>query len=71
MKSVASLYKQDIINADIKAQAIKYGNVLRTAYGRAIDVLENGGTPSLATVSAALADLLNFLQPYLTKEGKA
>lgn len=71
MKTVATLYKQGIISTDVKAQAIKYGNVFRTAYGRAIDVLESGGTPSMATVSAALADLLNFLQPYLTKGGKA
>jgi len=71
MKTMASLYKQGIINADVKAQAIKYGNVFRTAYGRAIDVLESGGTPSMATVSAALADLLNFLQPHLTQGGKA
>ena len=71
MKTMASLYKQGIINADTKAKAIQYATVFRTAYGKAIDVLETGGTPSVAAVSSALTDLLQFLQPYLTQGGKA
>lgn len=65
MKSVASLYRQGVINADVKDKAIQYGNTFRTAYNAAIDVMEAGGTPSTATVSAALADLLKFVQPYM------
>lgn len=70
MKTVASLYKQGIINADTKTKAIHYAIIFRTAYGQAIDVLEAGGTPSVATVSAALTDLLQFIQPYITQGGK-
>ncbi len=70
MKTVASLYKQGIINTDTKAKAIQYATIFRTAYGKAIDVLEAGGTPSVVAVSAALTDLLQFIQPYVSQGGK-
>ncbi len=70
MKTVASLYRQGIINADTKAKAIQYAAIFRTAYSQAIDVLEAGGTPSVVAVSAALTDLLQFIQPYITQGSK-
>ncbi len=70
MKTVASLFKQGIINTDTKAKAIQYATIFRTAYGKAIDVLEAGGTPSVVAVSAALTDLLKFIQPYMAQGGK-
>jgi ABC-type glycerol-3-phosphate transport system substrate-binding protein len=67
MQTIADLYKQGLVNDQIKAQAIKYGNAFKKAEDQVITQMEAGGDFSLSGVSAALADLLALAQPYLLK----
>jgi len=69
MKSFADLYRQKLIDDQIKAKAIEYGRDFQRAYNKALDAAENDDFSSVSAVSVALADLLDFVQPYLIKGG--
>jgi hypothetical protein len=69
MKSIADLYKQGIVDEAVKARAIEYGNAFKQAHDLAITAVEAGDYHKVAGVSAALANLLDFVQPYLIKGG--
>ncbi len=70
MKSLGDLYRQKLIDDQVKAKAIEYGTVFQRAYNKALDAAENDDLSSISGVSVALADLLDFVQPYLVKGGK-
>lgn len=70
MKSLADLYRQKLIDDQVKAKAIEYGTVFQLAYNKALDAADNNDFGSISGVSVALADLLDFVQPYLIKGGK-
>jgi hypothetical protein len=70
MKSFADLYRQKLIDDQVKAKAIEYGTAFQRAYNKAVDAAENDDFGSISGVSVALADLLDFVQPYLVKGGK-
>jgi ABC-type glycerol-3-phosphate transport system substrate-binding protein len=70
MKSLADLYRQKLIDEQVKGKAIEYGTAFQRAYNKALDAAENDDFSSISGVSMALADLLDFVQPYLIKGGK-
>jgi hypothetical protein len=70
MKSFADLYRQKLIDDQVKAKAIEYGTAFQRAYNKAVDAAEKDDFGSISGVSVALADLLDFVQPYLIKGGK-
>ena len=70
MKSFANLYRQKLIDDQVKAKAVEYGTAFQRAYNQAVDAAENDDFNSISGVSMALADLLDFVQPYLIKGGK-
>ncbi len=70
MKSLGDLYRQKLIDDRVKAKAIEYGTVFQSAYNKALDAAENDDFSSISGVSMALAELLDFVQPYLAKGGK-
>lgn len=70
MKSLGDLYRQKLIDEQIKARAIEYGTAFQRAYNMALDAAENDDFGSISGVSVALAELLDYVQPYLVKEGK-
>jgi hypothetical protein len=70
MKSFADLYRQNLIDDQVKAKAIEYGTAFQRAYNKAVDAAENDDFSPISGVSVALADLLDFVQPYLIKGGK-
>jgi len=67
MKSFADLYRQKLIDDQVKA--IKYGSAFQRAYNKAVDAAENNDFSSISGVSVTLAQLLDFVQPYLFKGG--
>jgi hypothetical protein len=69
MKSLGDLYRQKLIDDRVKAKAIEYGMAFQRAYNQALDAAENDDFSSVSGVSVALADLLDFVQPYLSKGG--
>jgi hypothetical protein len=69
MKSLGDLYHQKLIDDQVKAKAIEYGTAFQRAYNKALDAAENDDFSSVSGVSLALADLLDFVQPYLIKGG--
>jgi len=70
MKSLGDLYRQKLIDEQVKNKAVEYGTVFQRAYNKALDAAENDDFSSVSGVSVALADLLDFVQPYLLKGGK-
>jgi|GEM_PF-3084593 ABC-type glycerol-3-phosphate transport system substrate-binding protein len=70
MRSLAELYRQKLIDEQVKAKAIEYGTAFQQAYNKALDAAENDDFGSISGVSMALAELLDFVQPYLIKGGK-
>ncbi len=70
MKSLGNLYRQKLIDDQVKGKAIEYGTTFQRAYKKALDAAENDDFNSASGVSEALADLLDFVQPYLVKGGK-
>ena len=70
MKSFADLYRQKLIDDQVKAKAIEYGTAFQRAYNQAVDAAENDDFSFISGVSVALAELLDFVQPYLIKGGK-
>ncbi len=70
MKSLGDLYRQKLIDEQVKPKAIEYGTAFQRAYNKAIDAAENDDFSSISGVSVALAELLDFVQPYLLKGGK-
>jgi hypothetical protein len=70
MKSFADLYRQKLIDDQVKAKAIEYGTAFQRAYNMAVDAAEKDDFSSISGVSMALAQLLDFVQPYLIKGGK-
>ncbi len=70
MKSLGDLYRQKLIDEQVKDKAIQYGTAFQCAYDKALDAAENDDFNSVPGVSMALADLLDFVQPYLAKGGK-
>lgn len=69
MRSFADLYRPKLIDEQVKAKAIEYGTAFQRAYNKAVDAAENDDFSSVSGVSVALADLLDFVQPYLFKGG--
>jgi len=69
MKSFADLYRQKLIDDQVKAKAIEYGTAFQRAYNKAVDAAENDDFSSISGVSVALAELLDIVQPYLIKGG--
>jgi hypothetical protein len=69
MKSLGDLYRQKLIDDQVKSKAIEYGTAFQRAYNQALDAAENDDFSSVSGVSVALADLLDFVQPYLIKGG--
>jgi hypothetical protein len=69
MKSLGDLYRQKLIDDQVKARAIEYGTAFQHAYNQALDAAEKDDFSSVSGVSVALADLLDFVQPYLVKGG--
>jgi hypothetical protein len=69
MKSLGDLYRQKLIDDQVKAKAIEYGTAFQRAYNKALEAAENDDFSSVSGVSMALADLLDFVQPYLIKGG--
>lgn len=70
MKSFADLYRQKLIDDQVKTKAIEYGTAFQRAYNKALDAAENDDFSSVSGVSMALTELLDFVQPYLIKGGK-
>jgi ABC-type glycerol-3-phosphate transport system substrate-binding protein len=70
MKSLGDLYRQKLIDDQVKAKAIEYGTAFQHAYNQALDAAEKNDFSSVSGVSVALADLLDFVQPYLIKGGE-
>ncbi|MEW6657263.1 MAG: hypothetical protein AB1424_01255 [Thermodesulfobacteriota bacterium] len=70
MKSLADLYRQKLVDDQVKARAIEYGTVFQRAYNKALDAAEYDDFSSISGVSVALAELIDFVQPYLIKGGK-
>ena len=70
MKSLGDLYRQKLIDDQVKGKAIEYGKAFQQAYNKALDAAENDDFSSISGVSVALANLLDFVQPYLVKGGK-
>jgi ABC-type glycerol-3-phosphate transport system substrate-binding protein len=69
MKSLGDLYRQKLIDDQVKAKAIEYGSAFQRAYNQALDAAEKDDFSSVSGVSVALAELLDFVQPYLVKGG--
>ncbi len=70
MNSLGDLYRQKLIDEQVKTKAIEYGTVFQRAYNKALDAAKNDDFGSVSGVSVALAELLDFVQPYLVKGGK-
>jgi len=69
MRSFADLCRQKLIDEQVKGKAIEYGAAQR-AYNKAVNAAENDEFSSISGVSVALAELVDFVQPYLVKGGK-
>jgi hypothetical protein len=69
MKSLGDLYRQKLIDDQVKAKAIEYGTAFQRAYNQALDAAEKDDFSSVSGVSVALAELMDFVQPYLSKGG--
>ena len=69
MKSFGDIYRQKLIDDQVKGKAIEYGTAFQRAYNKALDAAENDDFSSISGVSVALANLLDFVQPYLIKGG--
>jgi ABC-type glycerol-3-phosphate transport system substrate-binding protein len=70
MRSLADLYRQKLIDDQVKGKAVEYGTAFQQAYNKALDAAENDDFSSISGVSVALAELLDFIQPHLVKGGK-
>ncbi len=70
MKSLGDLYRQKLIDDQVKAKAIEYGTAFQRAYNEALEAAENDDFSSISGVSVALANLLDFVRPYVVKGGK-
>lgn len=67
MKSIADLYKQGLIDDDIKDEAIRLGNIFWASYHPAVEALkayESSSTP--ADKESAEAKLMAFQRNYTT-----
>lgn len=70
MQAVADLYRAGLVDDQVKTRAIAYGTVFKRAHDLALTAVAAGDYSSLADVTAALADLLEFVRPYLLKKEK-
>ena len=79
MKTVADLYSQKRITDEQKAEIIKIGKTFAGAHNAAVEALasyeetkavaeQEKMSAQIAIASKALAELLNLVKPYLTKD---
>lgn len=79
MKTVADLYAQKRITDEQKNEIVKVGKTFATAHNAAVEALaqyeetkdmaeQDKMTAQIAIATKALAELLNMVKPYLTKE---
>ncbi len=78
MTSIAKLHKAGLVEDEVKAQAILFGNDYFDAYQAAVDTLkvfvesdgqEGDPTVVLLNVSRTLGVLLGYINPILTRHG--
>ena len=78
MSGIGDLYRQGHVGEDVKAEAIKIGNVYHDAYHAAVEALKTYAETDVEVgdlqqkvyaVGAALGKLLAYINPLLSKYG--